>query len=294
MLRPIITLRFGASNLTKSSSTRQPTRYEYVLHVPPWTVNGYMKGLVLFLILSFVYYTAVVGAMQTMWIYQNAQCTAEIAQTGCMQELYLLNNQSSCDDSTVLLLPSFMLIHFSVISSSSANIKLSQLGRRRSHQIFCGWQHVMWLIEQALHLIIRPALFENCNSTIRGCRQTIQKPVNMLSVEYFSCCLLWPVLWCCLHSVSFFVFPDSASMPYTVGTTVKRAQVRKFIHDLAGYWSYFDPLIYYVTVSDWIHFLSITCSVYSYQHCSVASFVAALLPFFVFTEWSRQHSFNPY
>lgn len=136
MLRPIITLRFGASNLTKSSSTRQPTRYEYV---PPWTVNGYMKGLVLFLVLSFVYYTAVVGAMQTMWIYPNAQCTAEIAQTGCMQELYLLNNQSSCDDSAILLLPSSMHIHFSVISSSSANIKLSQLGRRRSHQIFCGW-----------------------------------------------------------------------------------------------------------------------------------------------------------
>lgn len=154
----------------------------------------------------------------------------------------------------------------------------------------------MWLIEQALHLIIRPALFENCSSTIRGCRQTIQKPVNMLSVEYWlfllssmACAVVLPAL-----SELFFVFPDSASMPYTVGTTVKRAQVRKFIHDLAGYWSYFDPLIYYVTVSDWIHFLSITCSVYSYQHCSVASFVAALLPFFVFTEWSRQHSFNPY
>lgn len=123
MLRPIITLRFGVSNLTKSSSTRQPTRYEYVLHVPPWAVNGYMKGLVLFLILSFVCYTAAVGAMQTMWLYQNAQCTAEIAQTGCMHELYLLNNQSSCDDSTILLLPSSMHIHFSVISSSSANIK---------------------------------------------------------------------------------------------------------------------------------------------------------------------------
>lgn len=59
----------------------------------------------------------------------------------------------------------------------------------------------------------------------------------MLSVEYWlfllssmACAVVLPAL-----SELFFVFPDSASMPYTVGTTVKRAQVRKFIHDLAGY-----------------------------------------------------------